>query len=161
MMLFRNNTAWDPFKEWDRFFTDYASANRAPQAAHHSPRYEVQEKEDGFLLSLDIPGVKKDDIKIETKGRTLTVTAKRHSTKSAGEGREESSFSYAASFELPEVVKLDATEASYQDGVLTLGLPKVKEASARTIKVTDGRSDFLGKLVQGFKKEDANKEVTA
>src|SRR4051812_18217844 len=122
MMLFRNDANWDPFKEWDRFLTNYTSQRQA--ANHQSPRYEVQEKDDGFLLSLDIPGVKKEDIQIETKGRTLSVSAKRRSSKIGAEGNEESTFSYAATFELPEVVELEGAEASYQDGVLSLGLPK-------------------------------------
>ncbi len=153
MMLFKNDRNWDPFKEWEQFFTNTAARQARQSPAYESPRYAVQEKEDGFILSLDVPGVRKEDIQIESKGRTLSVTAKRKAAHTEGEASEESTFSYHASFELPEAVQMDGAEASYQDGVLCLALPKVKEATTRAIKVTDGRGEFFGKLVQGFKKK--------
>jgi len=149
LFLRNDQSAWDPFREWDRFMTQ--SANERASASL-SPRYEVEEKEDGYLLSLEVPGVKKEDIHIETKGKTLTFTANRKVAKKG----ETSEVAYRASFEVPEAVTFEGVEASYQDGILTVALPKVKEAKAQTIKITEGKGDFLGKLVQGFKKEEAH-----
>ena len=155
-MFLRSDLNWDPFREWDSF-AGYPSTRRAQaEAASVSPRYEVEEKEDGYLLWLDIPGVKKEDIQLETKGQRLTVSANRKAIKKG----ESSEVVYRASFEVPEIVTFDGAEASYQDGVLNVALPKVKEATARTIKITDGKGDFLGKLVQGFKKDETKKEAT-
>lgn len=149
MLFLRNERTWDPFKEWDQLFTNTPARQARP--TQQSPQYVVQEKENGFILSLDVPGVRKEDIQIETKARTLTVTAKRK----LAHGDEAEALSFHASFELPAVVQMEGAEASYLDGVLTLALPKVKEATSRTIKVSDGRGEFLGKLVQGFIKNEA------
>ncbi len=154
--FFRNDHAWDPFREWGTYFANPARRSPANQPATVAPRYEVEENDDGFLLSLDIPGVRKEDITLETKGKTLTVSAKRKVTKNG----EASEVAYHANFEVPELVTFDGVEASYQDGVLNVALPKVKEATSRTIKVGDGKGDFLGKLVQGFKRDDAKKEAS-
>ena len=140
-LFLRNELNWDPFREWDRFAANHPAMRRPKTDEAVSPRYEVEEKDDGYLLSLDIPGVKKEDINIESKGRLLTVSASRKSTKKG----ETSEVAYRASFEIPEVVTFEGAEASYQDGVLNVALPKLKEATARTIKISDGKGDLLGK----------------
>jgi HSP20 family protein len=84
--------------------------------------------------------MKKEDIKVEVKDGTLTLSGETKSEKPA-EGveyrhveRVEAKFWRA--FSLPETVKQDGIEATYKDGVLEIGVPKAEEAKPRQIEVS-------------------------
>ena len=85
--------------------------------------YSVNETEDSILITTDLPGVKLEDIQIAAENNVLSVRAER-------KGR---SYSYAWS--LPKTVNAEVIEAEYEDGVLTLNLPKLETAKLRQIPV--------------------------
>jgi HSP20 family protein len=88
-----------------------------------SPACDVSETEEKFLLSVDLPGMKKEDIKIELKDQVLTISGERKTEK------------YQRSFTLPTVVDGNKVEARYEDGVLELTLPKTELAKPRQIEI--------------------------
>lgn len=133
----------DLWRQMDRVFDD---------VAEYSPAYEVSEREDHFAISVDLPGVKKDEIKIEVLDKTLTVTGERKRfDKSYG--------SFKRSFMLPNTVSSDKIEAHYEDGVLQLYVPKTQAAQARTIEIQAGKSSFLEKFL-GTKTAQDSAQVT-
>ena len=112
----------DPFN----FFSDFFGTNNAPMEL----RTDITDKGDSFVLEADLPGFKKDDIKIDLENDRLTIKAERHSntetTKNGYVRRERSFGSFERSF---DVSGIDTTgiKANYTDGVLTLTLPKRPE----------------------------------
>ncbi len=115
---------------------------------------DIHETEKGYLLSFDLPGVQKENIKVETKGNTVTISAERKKeSDEGGKGgfspyRNERYYgSYRRSFSLPENIEEENIEAHYHDGVLQLSIPKSEETKARTISVKGGEGGFFKKLL--------------
>ena len=112
----------DPFN----FFSDFFGTNNAPMEL----RTDITDKGDSFVLEADLPGFKKDDIKIDLENDRLTIKAERHSntetTKNGYVRRERSFGSFERSFDVSGI-DTAGIKANYTDGVLTLTLPKRPE----------------------------------
>ena len=112
----------DPFN----FFSDFFGTNNAPIEL----RTDITDKGDSFVLEADLPGFKKDDIKIDLENDRLTIKAERHSntetTKNGYVRRERSFGSFERSFDVSGI-DTASIKANYTDGVLTLTLPKRPE----------------------------------
>ena len=109
-------------------------------AALRSPALDVAESDAGYNVSLDLPGVAKEDVKIAIDGRHISVSAKsqREETQRDGERliyRERAAASFERSFALPEEIDEDASLAKLDNGVLSLTLAKKRLAPARTLTV--------------------------
>ena len=110
------------------------------EVAQRSPALDVAETERGYKVSLDLPGVAKEDVKIAIDGRRVSVTAhaQHEQTKKDGERvlyRERAATSCARSFALPEEIDQEASQAKLDNGVLFLTLTKKRAAAARTLIV--------------------------
>lgn len=159
------NPSWNRFSEFDELFErafqhpfalfERVSGDRSterPRTAMESwmpIRSHVEEKEEAFLLSLDVPGVKKEDLKIDLDARILTVTGQRSN------GR------FQRSFQLPETVNAEAIEAHLEDGVLQLALPKAEVSKSRTIQVQSGQGGFFAKILGGGEKKTTKTDDAA
>ena len=112
----------DPFN----FFNDFFGTNNAPMEL----RTDISDKGDAFVLEADLPGFKKDDIKIDLENDRLTIKAERHSEHEDnrnGYVRRERHFgSFERSFDVSGI-DTAGIKANYTDGVLTLTLPKRPE----------------------------------
>ncbi len=134
---------WDNFAhQFDSFFTDYERAAVNPQAQQEqtmtsAPATDVEESESHYDLSFDMPGLKKDDINIEVNGRTLLVTGKRERAVTETKLHRSEKFfgEYRRTISLPEGIKADDIEASYDNGVLSLRLPKAQVQGVKKIQV--------------------------
>lgn len=119
---------------------------------------DVEENENRYLLSFDMPGVAKDDIHIEWNDGRLIVSGERAETQSEENKTYVLSERYRGKFQrafmLPQAVDADRVEASYKDGVLRLVIPKAESAKPRRIKISEGKSSVIGKLL-GHDKEEA------
>lgn len=93
---------------------------------------DIHEDKDNYLARFEVPGVKKEDVKIELNDRLLTVSVE----KKEQNGTEESSFSYTRSISVPDSVKADAISAKLEDGMLTVTLPKSEERKPRNIELS-------------------------
>jgi HSP20 family protein len=92
---------------------------------------DIHEDKDNYYATFEMPGVKKEDVKLELNDRLLTVTVERKEKT----GDSESSYSSTRSISVPDSVKPDAILAKLEDGILTVTLPKTEERKPRTIDV--------------------------
>ena len=141
----RNNgmRGYDPWRELDDLERAFFGGRRsAAGSALAEFRTDIQDKGDYFLMEADLPGFKKEDIKLDLDGDVLTISAERHSEheekdKQGNYVRCERSYgSYQRSFDMTGIDK-DAIKAEYVDGVLKLNLPKEKQtvSSARRLTI--------------------------
>ena len=104
-----------------------------------APAVDILENENELILKADVPGVALKDIDIEIENGTLTLKGERKFEKeesSKGFHKLERSYgSFVRYFTLPETVAPDQVRADYQNGVLTVTLPKKEIAKPRSIKV--------------------------
>jgi len=122
---------------FDRFF-DRTDSDQETSAVW-APRTDLIEKDDAFNLQLDVPGMTKDDITINLQNGTLTVRGERASERT-DEGEEyvrvERAFgSFHRSFTLPDAVDEENIQATYEDGVLSIHVPKTEESTRRQIEI--------------------------
>jgi HSP20 family protein len=119
---------------------------RQPDAASASqawaPAVDITEGTDAYLVAVELPGIGTEDVEIAYQDGLLTIQgARHHATEVAGEKvhRAERRYgSFRRSITLPSHVQADKIEASAQDGVLLIVVPKAQEAHARRIQVTVG-----------------------
>ena len=130
----------------DDFFRDVAPAfyvrplhgDALPQPSQI--RFDVKEDDAGYSVQAELPGVSKEDIQVSIDGAVVTLRAEvqQHDEKKEGEKvlRSERYFgSVARSFRLPMEVDAAKAKARYENGVLTLTLPKKLEGKAQRLAV--------------------------
>ncbi len=104
-----------------------------------APRTDLSETDDAFRIRLDVPGMTKDDIAINLQNNTLTVSGERSSERQKdGEEyvRVERAFgTFHRTFTLPDAVDPDRVEATYDEGVLTINVPKTERSTRRQIEI--------------------------
>lgn len=135
---------WSPY---DRLSSLRDLLDSAFQLASNAPGYpeswapalDIFEDEEKVTVRVELAGVKKEDFDISLQDDVLTISGER---KAETEQRGSESFrseryfgSFTRSVTLPSPVKADAVSATYQDGVLTVVLPKAEEAKPRKIQV--------------------------
>lgn len=140
-------TRRDPFGSlFDEFFTDFfarggvpaARGTELPSAAR--ARMDVIDKNDRFEVLVDLPGVKKDDIQVTIEGSRVAINAETKTVKEEKDGdrvlhSERFAASYARTFELPAEVTEDGADANFDNGVLTLTLPKRATVTSKRLAI--------------------------
>lgn len=146
------------FDQMDRFFSDLplVASVELYDERRFDPAVEIAESDDQYLVSFDIPGMKKEDIKIEIDQNMLVISGERKRETNADKKnklqRFEKSYGYFKRiFTLPQGVDCKNVEAHYENGVLDLTLPKTAEAKPRQIEIQSGKPGFMEKLM-GSKK---------
>lgn len=125
----------------DDFFSPVSRGVQAAATTQSvSPRVNVVETEKAFELQAELPGVKKEDVKISVENRRLTIEAevKRDEEKKEGENlvyAERSLSKFSRSFALPKEVDDSSAQAKLENGVLTLTLPKKEPVKAKQIAI--------------------------
>ena len=132
-----------PWRELGDFSTSFGRLfNEAAERGSWTPAVSVEESADELLFSIEVPGVARDAISVEVKNDVLTVRGeKKEEREEKDEGLKyhvwERHFgSFQRTFKLPSTVSVDDVGADYQDGVLSIRVPKLPEAKARQIEVT-------------------------
>lgn len=104
-----------------------------------NPAVDVEERDQEYVLRVELPGVAKEDVNITTRENILTVRGEKKQKKESRESnyhRTERQYgSFQRSFNLPGSVKSDKIEATFKDGILEVVVPKAEEAKARAIEV--------------------------
>lgn len=107
-----------------------------------APSVDIYETEHELVVKADLPDVKPEALDIRVENNILTIRGERKFEKKVEENNylrvERSYGSFARSFSLANTVNSEAIKADYQNGVLTLTIPKREEAKPKQIKVTVG-----------------------
>ena len=118
--------------EIDRLFETAFSSFADASTSTHFP-VDLYEDNDNAYVRAELPGVNRGEINVEVVEDYLTISATRKTP--ATDGQAEQSFSFSRSVHIPEEVQADKVSASYENGVLTVTLPKREEAKPRKISV--------------------------
>jgi HSP20 family protein len=139
-------TPWRPFREleeWERRFDDLFGRPlwRLPvDERGWMPAVDVFEKEDRFVVKAELPGMKEDDIDVSVVGDTLSIKGEK---KTEAEIKDEDYYrcersygSFYRSIPIPSNVDANKIEASFEDGVLEVTLPKSAKVKPKKIAVS-------------------------
>jgi len=125
--------------EIDRFFNDFGLNLRESDTVWR-PSVDLSETENTYEVKAEMPGMKKEDIKVEVKENVLTLTGeKKHETKDDKKNfhRLERVYGrFQRSFRLPKEVKSGEIKAKYRNGVLTIEIPKAEEMKPKEVAIS-------------------------
>lgn len=130
MNLVRRNHGAFPHA-MDEIFKDWMGGSQLPQ--RQLPPVNIKETEADFSVELSAPGLKKEDFVIEVDNGKLTISAEAKAEKTEQEEgkytrREFKHTAFKRVFTLPESINDEGINAAYNDGILTIQLPKKEEA---------------------------------
>jgi HSP20 family protein len=104
-----------------------------------NPAVDLYEKDDHFVIKAELPGVDKNDIKVDLKDRVLTLSGERsydNEVKEENYYRKERSYGrFQRAFRLPADVDSDKIKAEFKDGVLQVEVPKPDEIKAKQVTI--------------------------
>lgn len=119
-------------------FDGTARDTTGPVAAANTPQAEIRDTGEALLLTADLPGVALADIDLQITPTGLSITGQRQIAAPDGftpHRQERRAYRFSRRFALPVKVDADATKATLESGVLTIHLPKAKDAQPRRITV--------------------------
>jgi len=127
----------------DRFFQD--SVNQRQRMADFYPHVDTSETENGYELELTLPGLNKEDVRIELQEGRLTISGERKFRNENKDKRyhviESQYGSFSRSFQLPNHINPAAIHAEFQDGILRISVPKDEQKNQKhQIQIKDAAS---------------------
>jgi HSP20 family protein len=118
----------------------------ADQTTGFLPLLDVLETDDEYLVLVDLPGVKPDDVSIEVSDRVLSISGSRGPVEAGQPQLSERRYgSFARTLSLPQGVDEEKVTANFTDGVLELHVPKPVEQRPRKIIIDNGAQKAIGK----------------
>ena len=142
MTAYRDPLLAAPFRMMD----ELTRALNLNQTVGFTPVLDVRETSEEYLVLVDLPGVKSDDVKIEVNDRVLMISGSRAPIET-GEAQltERPDGSFARTLTLPRGVDEEKIAAHYVDGVLELHVPKPVEQRPRKITIGNGTQKAISK----------------
>src|ERR687892_1194163 len=155
-------TRWDPFQ--DLRSAQDEMAQMSPMLAHAlglhaqqgsgrattaawAPALDISERKDAYLVTVELPGVEADDLEITLEDGLLTIQGERHFAHDSSEQQfhrvERRYGAFRRSITLPAHVMAEGIQASADNGVLQIMVPKMEEAKPKRIQVRPGRAEIL------------------
>ena len=140
-------TRWEPFRgvislqeQVNRLFNDaFERQGEESSLTAWAPAVDIYETEHELVVKADLPDVDPKDLDIRVENNVLTIRGERKFEKKVNEENylrvERAYGSFARSFTLANSANSDAIKADYQNGVLTLTIPKKEEAKPKQIKI--------------------------
>jgi HSP20 family protein len=153
---------WDPFQ--DLRSAQEEMAQMSPMLAHAlglhaeqgsgratttawAPALDISERKDAYLVTVELPGVDADDLEITLEDGLLTIQGERHFAHDSSEQQfhrvERRYGAFRRAITLPAQVQAEQIEASFDNGVLQIVVPKMEEAKPKRIQVRPGRAEVL------------------
>lgn len=141
-----NLIRWEPAREMvtlreamDRLFDDAFTRPFGMETGLRVPAVDLYQTDDEIVVHASLPGMKADDVQISITGELLTLKGefkeKEEKKEKAYHLREQRFGSFERTVSLPTAVMADKAKAEFEDGVLTITLPKAEEVKPRTITV--------------------------
>lgn len=139
-------SSWNPATQWEkeleRFFDVFTENN-----TNFAPSCEIHDEDKMYSISLDIPGLRKEDIDIEVKDNHLHISGERKYEKKTDKQnvlRSERRYGkFSRVFSLPQNVNSDAIQARFENGVLELTLPKEEKSQSKKIQISDWKREAV------------------
>jgi HSP20 family protein len=127
----------------NRLFNDaFERSGEASNLTSWAPAVDINETEQELVVKADLPGVDPKDLDIRVENNVLSIRGERKFEKKVNEDNylrvERAYGSFSRSFSLANTVNPEGIKADYQNGVLTLNVPKREEAKPKQIKVSVG-----------------------
>jgi len=136
-----SRTLRDLQREVDSIFDQFFDRDRDEEgtSAVWAPRTDLAETDDAYTLRVDVPGMTKEDISINLQNNTLTISGERLSERTEESEeyvRVERAFgNFHRTFTLPDAVDQENIAATYENGVLTINIPKTAKSTRRQIEI--------------------------
>jgi len=145
-----NIVKWDPIREMEevsnrlnRIFRRTPAANEAGRelltVADWSPTADITESDNAYLIKAEIPGVKKEDVKVTIQEGMLTMQGERKLEKEEKGKKfhriERSYGSFLRSFQLPDDADENSVKAEFKDGLLNVTVAKTTKAKSQAVNV--------------------------
>jgi HSP20 family protein len=162
---------WDPFQ--DLRSAQDEMAQMSPMLAHalglHTqqanarasawvPALDISERKDAYLVTVELPGLKPEDLDITMEDGLLTIQGERQFTSESSEQQfhrvERRYGAFRRSITLPTHAMAEGIEASFEDGVLQILVPKAEEAKPKRIQVRPGRTEISAATGEGASSQD-------
>jgi HSP20 family protein len=136
----------DYLPTWANLVNDFFNTDFSDWSLRHYsdtnttlPAVNIKENTDGFMVEMAAPGMTKDDFKIELNNDLLTISSEKKNEHETKEGetytrREYSYQSFSRSFTLPKSVDAEKISAKYENGILSIEIPKKEEAKPKPAK---------------------------
>jgi HSP20 family protein len=127
--------------EFDRLFDSFFNPSYEEETAlsAFNPAVDIVEEDQAYQVHVELPGLSKDDIKLNIKDNYLSISGEKKRESKVEEKnyqRTERIFgSFQRNFRLSDSVEVDKIEAEFKDGVLNIVIPKKKESLAKQIEV--------------------------
>jgi len=132
-----------------------AAAGATPAWA---PALDISERKDAYLVTVELPGLKPEDLDITMEDGLLTIKGERQFTSESSEQQfhrvERRYGAFRRSITLPAHVMADGIQASFEDGVLQILVPKAEEATPKRIQVRSGRTESAAANTEATSSED-------
>ncbi len=137
LSLFTPRFTSDLFDAIDRNFGDLTPALNE----HVSPRVDVMETKDSYIMDMELPGFTENDVEINLKDKVLSISSKKEEKKEEKkEGdwliRERKALCFSRRFTLPNDIDEEKVHAGFKNGLLSITIPRKPEAQARTIQIS-------------------------
>jgi HSP20 family protein len=160
-------TRWDPFQDLrdaqDEMAQMAQMAQMSPRLAHAlglhgqpqgsgtatawAPALDISERKDAYLVTVELPGIELDDLEITMEDGLLTIQGERQFAHESSEQQfhrvERRYGAFRRSITLPAQVQAEQIEASFENGVLQIVVPKMEEAKPKRIQVRPGPTEVL------------------
>ncbi|CAO3681039.1 unnamed protein product [Umbelopsis vinacea] len=127
---------------FDHFFTDLGLSRRSEQSGQNllTPALDIYEEDKKWVVHTELPGVKKEDIKVETQGNNLAISGvcnrKSEHNQNNVRYQERRYGSFSRTIPLPENVDKSNIKAKFENGVLEVCIAKSEEASPKKITIS-------------------------
>lgn len=126
-------------REVNRFFEELGDGLGAFVEPHFAPRLDIVENKHGLNLSVELPGMTQDDVKVEAEDDVLTISGEKSSSEEKAEGQvhmtERAYGAFSRSIFLPRSVDPARITATMKDGVLKVAIPKRDGVERKTIEI--------------------------
>ena len=138
---------WDIHREMDRLFEPVETGERQQGTSPAwLPPMDVVETGDSLLCHIEVPGLSREDLDIRVEGNVVTITGEKRyqqddGAKNGGFRHIERRYGrFERSFTIPQSVEAERVKAQYENGVLTVILPKAEKSKPRRIEI-EGKSN--------------------
>jgi len=145
---------WRLFEDLDRELEKSWGKKELASFQKFNAAVDIEEDDDHWMMSFDLPGIPKEDVNIEVKDNVLKVWGERKNEVKEDAYIERSYGRFERSFSLPKNAQADKVDAHFEHGVLRVAVPKAEIKEAKKVEIKDQREGFWNKMLSSSKKED-------